>query len=152
VTLRRCGPGELVLPQGTEDSFSALGEAKLGACGRRASRMVASRCPIQTAAGAGERQGVSEVRQVGVIQHGDTDAVVVVTSLLCGAGDPWAVPTRLVTSRKSDTTHRAVACHRVQAEGFGRLEVVLGSPYNCRSRWTARGPGAPVNSRLGGWT
>jgi hypothetical protein len=152
VTLRRCGPGELVLPQGIKDSSLVLGEAKLGAYGRRASRMVASRCHIQAAAGAGERQGVSEVRQVGVIQHGATDAVAVVASLLRGAGDPWAVTTRLVTSRKSDTTHRAVACHRIHAAGFGRLEVVLGSLHNCRSRWTARGPSAPVNSRLGGWT
>ena len=152
VTFRRCGPGELVLPQGSKDSSSVLGEAKLGAYGRRASRMVASRCHIQAAAGAGERQGVSEVRQVGVIQNGATDVVAVVASLLCGAGDPWAVTTRLVTSRKSDTTHRAVACHRNYAAGFGRLEVVLGSLHNCRSRWTARGPGAPVNSRLGGWT
>lgn len=65
-----------------------LGEAKLDAYGRRASRMVARRCPIQAATGAGERQGVSELRQVGVIQRGVTDAAAVVASLLVGRATP----------------------------------------------------------------
>jgi hypothetical protein len=81
-----------------------------------------------------------------------TDVAAVVASLLVEVREPWAVTTQLVTSRKNDTTYRAVACHRFNAAGFWRIGVVLGSSYNCRSRWTARGPVAPVNNRLGGWT
>lgn len=80
--------------------------------------MVARRCQFQVAAGAGERQEVSGVRQVGVNPMWRTDATEGVTSLLWEAGDPWAVPTQLVTSRKSGTTHRAVACHRAKRRGL----------------------------------
>jgi hypothetical protein len=81
-------------------------------------RLVARRCHFRAAAGAGERQEVSEVRQVGVNPKWRTDATEGVASLSREAGDPWAVSTQLVTSRKSDTTHRAVACHRVQRRGL----------------------------------
>jgi hypothetical protein len=124
----------------------------LGACGRWVSVWPPVVVPFRAAAGAGERQGVSEVGQVGVNPKRRYGRRGGCRKPPRGASDPWAVTTQLVASRKSGTTHRAVARYRVETMGFRQVEVVLGSPYNCRSRWTTRGPGAPVNNRLGGWT
>jgi hypothetical protein len=152
VTFRRCEPGELVLPPRHQGFVPGAGRGQARRLRASSIRMVARRRLFRMAAGAGERQGVSEVRQVGVNPMRRNGRRRGCCKSPREASDPWAVTTRLVTSRKSDTTHRAVACHRVQAAGFRQIEVVLGSPYNCRSRWTTRGLGAPVNNRLGGWT
>jgi len=145
-------PGESVLPPRHQGPVPGAGRGQARRLRATSLRVVARRCLFRMAVGAGERHGVSEVGQVGVYPARRYGRRGGRCEPPCGASDPWAVTTQLVASRKSDTTHRAVACHRVQAAGFRQIEVVLGSPYNCRSRWTTRGPAAPVNNRLGDGT
>jgi hypothetical protein len=80
-------------------------------------RLAARHRLFRSAVGAGKRQGVSEVGQVGVNPKRRNGRRGGCRKPPRGASDPWAVTTQLVASRKSDTTHRAVACHRVQNGG-----------------------------------
>jgi hypothetical protein len=89
-------------------------------------RVVVCCCPFQVAADAGERHGVSEVGQVGVNPRRRNGRSRGCRRSPRGACEPWAVQTQLVTSRKNDTTHRAVACHRVHAAGFRQSGSCLG--------------------------
>jgi len=102
--------------------------------------------------GAGERHGVCEVGQVGVKpwrRNGRRGG-------RCRS-PPWGVRPLGCANSAGDVSQERhhPPCGGLPPRkrgGVSAVVVVLGSSYNCRSRWTTRGPGAPVNNRLGGWT